>query len=98
MASNREKCWNTMPTPSRRAARGSGIVTARPSHRISPASGWSTPSMIFTRVDLPAPFSPINPWISPGRTTRLTASFATTPGKRLVMPRKDRRGAGAGAP
>ncbi len=38
------------------------------------------------RVDFPAPFSPSSAWISPGSTTRSTASFARTPGKRFVMP------------
>src|SRR3954462_4098093 len=39
------------------------------------------------RVDLPAPFSPIRAWISPWRTVRSTASLASVPGYRLVMPR-----------
>src|SRR5690606_12233758 len=38
-------------------------------------------------VDLPAPFSPTMAWISPARTARLTSELATTPGKRLVIPR-----------
>src|SRR5699024_254283 len=36
-------------------------------------------------VDLPAPFSPIRPWISPGRMPIDIFFNATTPGKRLVM-------------
>jgi len=42
---------------------------------------------MFMSVVLPAPFSPSRPCTSPARSTRSTASLATTPGKRLVMPR-----------
>src|ERR1700730_2727819 len=42
--------------------------------------------MILTSVDLPAPFSPISALISPLRAERLTASFARTSPKRLVIP------------
>src|SRR5689334_11026299 len=42
---------------------------------------------MFIRVDLPAPFSPSRAWISPLATTRSIPSLATTPGKRLTMPR-----------
>ena len=38
-ASNSEKCWNTMPTPSLRAARGLAMRTGVPSQTISPESG-----------------------------------------------------------
>src|ERR1700691_2988833 len=37
-------------------------------------------------VDLPAPFSPRRPWISPGRTSKPTPFKARTPGKLLEMP------------
>src|SRR3984957_11538780 len=37
-------------------------------------------------VDLPAPFSPNRPWISPGRTSKLTPFKARTPGKLLEIP------------
>src|SRR5690606_23189008 len=42
--------------------------------------------IILTRVDLPAPFSPSNAWISPGRTAKVMLSLARTPGKLLVIP------------
>src|SRR6266545_1605127 len=38
-------------------------------------------------VLLPAPFSPSREWTSPARTSKSTRSLATTPGKRLVIPR-----------
>src|SRR6201987_2509729 len=42
--------------------------------------------MIFTSVDLPAPFSPSSAWISAGRKSRSMASFASRSPKRLLMP------------
>src|SRR5436190_9507019 len=42
---------------------------------------------MFERVLFPAPFSPSSAWTSPGAASKSTASFATTPGKRFVIPR-----------
>src|SRR2546422_8334490 len=42
--------------------------------------------MIFISVDLPAPFSPTSPWISPWRSTKSTSCSATTPPNDLEMP------------
>jgi hypothetical protein len=42
-ASNSEKCWNTMPMPSARAARGLAIVTVSPFQAMVPASGCMMP-------------------------------------------------------
>jgi hypothetical protein len=42
-ASNNEKCWNTMPMPSRLASRGEAIVTGLPFQAIEPSSGCITP-------------------------------------------------------
>src|ERR687895_2944608 len=63
---------------------------------------------MFMRVDLPAPFSPRRAWTSPLRRSKLTSSFATTPGNLFVIPRSSRsvssaiapgdRGAGRGPP
>src|SRR5581483_11279567 len=50
---------------------------------------------MFISVDLPAPFSPRRACTSPARTSKSTRSFATTPGKRLVIPRTSRTGASA---
>jgi hypothetical protein len=57
----------------------------------APLVGRYRPYRMFIRVDLPAPFSPRSPCTSPGSTTRSMASFATTPGNRLVMPCSSRR-------
>ena len=43
IASNSEKCWNTMPMPSIRAAFGFGTTIGVPFQTISPASGCMTP-------------------------------------------------------
>ncbi len=43
IASNSEKCWNTMPMPSFRAALGLLTVIGWPFQRISPASGCMIP-------------------------------------------------------
>ena len=43
IASNSEKCWNTMPMPSRRAARGLEMRTGAPSKMICPSSGARMP-------------------------------------------------------
>jgi hypothetical protein len=42
--------------------------------------------MIFIRVDLPAPFSPTRPWISPAFSAKSTARRACTPPKDFEMP------------
>ncbi len=51
-------CWNTVPMPSDRLARGEAIRTGLPSIRISPSSGCCMPARMPISVDLPAPFSP----------------------------------------
>ena len=45
-----------------------------------------TPAMIFISVDLPAPFSPTRPWISPARSAKSTSRSAATPPNDLEMP------------
>src|SRR5215218_1587076 len=42
---------------------------------------------MFESVDFPAPFSPSSACTSPSAASKSTPSFATTPGKRFVMPR-----------
>src|SRR3954447_6544414 len=41
-------------------------------------------------VDFPAPFSPSSAWISPRRSSKSIASFATSEPNRLVIPRSSR--------
>ena len=68
--------WVIATIPSFCARRGLGITTRSPSTRITPASGLSAPYSIFTRVDLPDPFSPAIACTSPGRSARLTSLSA----------------------
>jgi hypothetical protein len=44
--------------------------------RATPSYSLSTPAMMRSRVDLPAPFWPMTPILAPSRKTRLT-SFST---------------------
>src|SRR6185436_15317728 len=83
-----------MPIPRAMASLGSAICTGCPSSRISPSSGRDSPKRMFISVVLPAPFSPRSAWISPALTSRLIPLLATTPGKRLVIPRISSRGGG----
>src|SRR5512138_3127404 len=50
---------------------------------------------MFISVDFPAPFSPSSAWTSPGSSSKSTASFASTPGNCLVIPRISRTGPAA---
>src|SRR6202162_2712802 len=47
-----------------------------PSTRTSPSVGGKFPAISLTRVDLPAPLSPINPTTSPGSIDRLMSLTA----------------------
>ena len=68
-----------MPTPAAVASAGDLKETSLPSNRYSPESGWVTPAMILTSVDLPAPFSPSSAWTSPDLTLKLTSDSACAP-------------------
>src|SRR6266508_567221 len=49
---------------------------------------------MFERVVLPAPFSPSSACTSPAAASKSTWSLASTPGKRLVIPRMETAGTG----
>ena len=53
---------------------------------------------MFESVLFPAPFSPSSACTSPTATSRSTSSFATTPGKRFVIPRIATAGASVARP
>src|SRR5262249_10540855 len=72
--------------PWRLASRGSDGLYSCLSNRTCPADGDITPERILSSVDLPAPFSPNRPRISPRRTSSETSLSAVTPGKCLVRP------------
>src|SRR5579883_97612 len=81
-----------MPMPATAASRGEAKTTLSPSSTISPPSGAMSPAIMFIKVDLPAPFSPRMPTISPGQTSRSTASLATVAPKTFVTPLTARSG------
>src|SRR5450631_101734 len=58
-------------------------VTSLPENRIRPAVGDTDPAMAPNRVDLPAPFGPITPQISPRLTTIETSFSAVKPPNRF---------------
>src|SRR5437899_1076487 len=53
---------------------------------------------MFESVLLPAPFSPRSACTSPSAASKSTPSFATTPGKRFVIPRMATAGEAPGSP
>src|SRR5262249_7063325 len=76
-----------MKIPASCASRGERKRHGSPPSSTCPSSGRYRPVSTLQRVVLPAPFSPSRAWISPGSTSNSTRLFATTPGKRFVMPR-----------
>ena len=73
-------------TPSLLSSAGRRPVTTLPSSLTSPPDGVSWPRMQLNRVDLPQPFGPIRPRISPSRTSNETPSTALMPPKFFLMP------------
>src|SRR5215831_9778900 len=53
---------------------------------------------MFESVLLPAPFSPSSACTSPTAASKSTSSFASTPGKRFVIPRMATAGEAPGSP
>ena len=79
--------------PAAFAAAGPGSVTSRPLTLSVPLSGWCTPARIFTRVDLPAPFSPTNACTSPARRSTDPSISARTAPKDFAACRSSSTGA-----
>src|SRR5580704_14423138 len=63
------------------------VITSKPPTVALPEVGSSNPHSIRMVVDLPAPFGPRNPNISPRRTSRFTRSTATKLPKRFTRSR-----------
>ena len=82
--------WKTMAIPWSNASRGPAIGVARPLTRISPSSTVYTPFSTLSRVDFPAPFSPMSPTTSFFPISRDTSSSALTPGNDFVAWRTSR--------
>src|SRR5215216_2818465 len=79
--------------PAWRASAGLARRSSRPSSSSRPESGRCTPARIFTRVDLPAPFSPIRAWASPAWSSIDPSSRAWTDPKDLVACSRTSSGA-----
>ncbi len=77
--------------PASIASRGLSIRRGAPSMWTSPPYVEISPERTLIRVDLPAPFSPINACTSPGRTSKSTPSSARTPGNSIDTPRASTR-------
>src|SRR5439155_11639233 len=75
-----------MPMPALSASRANRKCTSSPASRIVPVNSPCTAAMIFISVDLPAPFSPTSPWISPVCKEKSTSRSAWTPPNDFEMP------------
>src|ERR1700756_220932 len=62
--------------PSCARASGDAKVTAFPANEIAPGVGMVSPARQLKKVDLPAPFGPIRPMISPSSTARSAPATA----------------------
>src|SRR4051812_496099 len=80
--------------PSFSASRGEWMRAGWLLMKIVPESGRCAPARTRMRVDLPAPFSPMRAWTSPGWRSKRTFFSAWTPGKDLLMPSMRSRGDG----
>src|SRR5215469_1974816 len=104
---SRSRLWfcGTWTTPDRRIWRGDLPVSRSPSSVISPSRGLSSPLMVDSRVDFPAPFGPttqvIPPcmtWMDTPRRTSPPPYPATTPATSSVQASCARPGdSGCGA-
>ena len=84
--------WKVRPMPRWQRSAAGNAVTSSPSKMIEPCVGGSTPAIRLNSVDLPAPFGPIRPTISPRPTEIETSLLAIRPPKRCQTPRVSRRG------
>src|SRR5579872_3445702 len=79
MSSKVAGTWKVRPMPARARASGGSWVTSTPSNRMRPAEVARSPAMQLKKVDLPAPFGPISPTISPASTASEASASATKP-------------------
>src|SRR6185437_6359352 len=73
--------WKVRPMPSRACASGEARVTSVPSKRTRPPVGWRSPERQLKKVDLPAPFGPMRPTISPA------SSVSSAPDRARKLPK-----------
>src|SRR5579864_9819865 len=62
--------WKVRPMPARARTSAAAWVTSLPSKTMRPVVGAVSPARQLKKVDLPAPFGPIRPMISPSSTAR----------------------------
>src|SRR5260221_13705798 len=68
ISSNVAGTWKVRPIPSRACASGDALVTSTSAKTTRPLVGTRSPTRQLKKVDLPAPFGPIRPMISPSST------------------------------
>src|SRR5215475_993556 len=70
MSSKVAGTWKVRPIPARAWMSGPALVRSTPSKLTVPLVGTASPARQLKKVDLPAPFGPIRPMISPSATVR----------------------------
>src|SRR5262245_18198183 len=80
----RRMFWKVRAMPSATRACGASAVISSSWYRTVPAVAGKRPHTTLTTVDLPEPFGPMRPKISPARTVRSMPSTALTPPKCLL--------------
>src|ERR1051325_9035389 len=76
MSSKVAGTWKVRPMPSRACASGGARVTSISSNTMRPVVGRVSPARQLKKVDLPAPFGPIRPMISPSSIERSAPATA----------------------
>src|SRR5215471_7704589 len=76
ISSNVAGTWNVRPMPSRAWVAALARVTSMSENTMRPEVGGMSPATQLKNVDLPAPFGPIRPTISPSFTSRLAFDSA----------------------
>ena len=74
MSSNVAGTWKVRPMPARACVSAEARVKSTPSNSTRPVVGIVSPARQLKKVDLPAPFGPISPMISPSATARSAAA------------------------
>ena len=83
-SSNSSSDWNERRNPLRARLAGDHLVIGLSPRLIRACAGFTKPVTASMIVVLPAPLGPMSPTTSPGCTSKLTSSTATTPPKRTV--------------
>src|SRR4051812_24010681 len=87
MSSKVAGTWKVRPMPSRACVSGLARVTSCPAKRTVPLVGGRSPARQLKKVDLPAPFGPMRPTMSPSSIARSALESATKAPKLRLTPR-----------